>query len=62
MSVYQVYKPGVCGRPKKPLGPLELELQIVVRTMWVVAISPRLFGRAASALNPPSPLSNPKSL
>lgn len=29
-SVYQVYNPGICGIPKKPLGPLELELQIVV--------------------------------
>lgn len=30
MSVHQVYKPSVFGRPKMSLDPLKLELEIVV--------------------------------
>jgi hypothetical protein len=40
-----------CGDQRRTSDPLELELQVVVATMWVLRIEPRSSGRPASAPN-----------
>ena len=47
---YSMSMPGAQGGQKRVLDPLELELQMVGATMWVLGIEPRQSARA-SALN-----------
>jgi hypothetical protein len=49
MSVHHV--PGANGGQKKILGPLELELQMIISYHEVLGIEPGSSGRASSALN-----------
>lgn len=45
---------------KSSLDPLGLELQSLRTAVWVLAIKPESFGRAASCSSPPSHLSSPQ--
>lgn len=50
MSVHDV--PAAHGDQKRVLNPLELELQMVLATMWVLAIEPGSSRRVVTAISP----------
>lgn len=53
--------PGARGGLKRASEPLEVEVQVVLSSLWVLGTEPRSFARAAAA-EPSLQLPSPKAL
>lgn len=62
MYLCAVCMPGACRGQKRPMDPLEVDLQMAVATMWVLGLRPRPSGRAVGAFRHRAIVSIPVSL